>query len=212
MTDSYINPNYWNDISKYYDGFPFTHEQAFKIKDILLLNYPLKQVNLFINELRNIAEGAACLLDMPDYKTYKNERKSLVALLEKSHDLLEQIRNPDAKYHKILTRPSNFDALNNNSGADIECLELAVTTGNLLSMLIRKIKSIDDTNIKRFKGRPTADSKGIVSEIVKAWEDCFEQTPSNYAEGPFYDVVKIVLEGLNLPFEFPQRKITQALK
>jgi hypothetical protein len=65
---------------------------------------------------------------------------------------------------------------------------------------------------QRFKGRPTADSKGIVAEIAKTWERCFYKKPTKYLEGLFVDVVKIALEGLNLKYEFPQRKINAALK
>jgi hypothetical protein len=198
------------EIPGYYDCYPFTHEQAFEIKDLLILNkFKPAQVMRFIVELRDCCEGAACLLDQPDYKTYKNDRKSMVALLEKSYALLDDIRSGRA-----IRQLSDFSALDDCSRSleCSECQELAVTTGNLLSLLIRKLKRLDDSMGQRFKGRPNADSKGIVAEMAKTWERCFYKKPTKYLEGLFVDVVKIALEGLNLKYEYPQRKIKAAFK
>ncbi|MCK9362173.1 MAG: hypothetical protein M0P74_01000 [Syntrophales bacterium] len=196
------------EIPGYYDCYPFTHRQAYDIKDLLLLNkFEPAQVMRFIVELRDCCEGAACLLDQPDYRTYKNDRKSMVTLLEKSYALLNEIN--EGRLIRQLSSFSAFDVHNPEYG---ECQELAVTAGNLLSILIKKIKRLDDSMGQRFKGRPTADSKGIVAEIAKTWERCFYKKPTKYLEGLFVDVVKIALEGLNLKYEYPKRKIHAALK
>ncbi len=196
-------------IENYFDCYPFTHEQAYEITRILKSKFDLKSVNEFICELRDICEGAACLLDQPDYKTYKNDRKSMLAIMKKSSDLLDSIRKGRSIYHL-----ENLSILLNDKRGelDFECQELAVTTGNLLSILIRKLKSLDDTNEQRIKGRPNADSKGIVAAIARIWESCFHEKPTKYLEGAFVDVVKITLEGLKLKYEYPQRKIKAAIK
>jgi hypothetical protein len=197
------------EISNYFDCYPFTHEQAYEIKNILERKFDPECVKKFICELRDCCEGAACLLDGTDYKTYKNDRKSMLAFLEKSSELLDTIRKGQGIY-----RLSTFSQLLDDdlSGLGYECQELAVTTGNLLSILIRKIKCLDDSNEQRLKGRPSADSKGIVAEIARIWETCFDKKPTKYIGGPFVEVVQKVLEGLNLKYESPERKIRAALK
>ncbi len=182
---------------------------AEEIKNILKRKFDPERIKKFIHELRDRCEGAACLLDQPDFKTYKNDRKSMLAFLEKSSELLDTIRKGRGVYNL-----STFSKLldEKRSALEYECQELAVTTGNLLSILIRKIKQLDDSNEQRLKGRPSADSKGIITEIAKIWETCLGQRPTKYRYGPFADVIKIVLEGLNLPWKDPQRKIDEAFK
>lgn len=197
------------EFSNHFDGFPFSHEQAFEIKNILERKFDPECVKRFIHELRDCCEGAACLLDQTDFKTYKNDRKSMLGILEKSSELLDRIRKGRGIYHI-----SSFSKLLNEkrSELELECQELAVTTGNLLSMLIRKIKQLDDSNEQRLKGRPSADNKRIVTEIAKRWESCFNKKPTKYLAGPFEEVVRVLLKGLNLKYEYPQRKISEALK
>jgi hypothetical protein len=180
-----------------------------EIEKILEKKFDSESIRKFIGELRFCCEGAACLLDQSDFKTYKNDRKSMLNLLEKSNNLLDAIRKGQGV--RYLSRFSKL--LDDKSGElELECQELAVTVGNLLSMLIRKIKDLDDSNEKRLRGRPNADSKGIVAEIAKIWETCFGKRPTKYRYGPFADVVKMVLEGLNLPCKDPQRIIEAGLK
>lgn len=196
------------EIPGYYDCYPFTHQQAFEIKDILMLNnFKEEQVKRFIVELRDCCEGAACLLDQPDYKSYKNDRKSMVALLEKSYALLYEINEG-----RLIRQLSSFSVFDEYNPEYRECQELAITARNLLNILIQKIKRLDDTMGKRFKGRPNADSKGIVAEMAKIWERCFNKKPTTYVDGLFMVVVKIALEGLNLPYKYPERKLRAALR
>lgn len=192
----------------YYDCFPLTHEQAFQIKDLLILNFNQENVKKFIIELRDCCEGAACLIAQPDFKTYKNDRKSIVGTLQKSYNLLDDLRKGKAIKH-LSSFTSLYDY--NDSEEYFECQEIAASISILLGLLIRKIKRLDDTNIQRSKGRPTADSKEIVFEMTKIWERCFNQKPTTYQDGLFMTVVRIVLEGLKLEYEYPQRKVKEAL-
>lgn len=202
------NENRQMEISDYYDGYPFSHETAFRIKDRLEQTYDTESVKRFIEKARFCCEGAACLIDQPDYKTYINDRKSMQSILEKSSRLLEAIR----KGHRIY-RISNFSELLEQKHAELglECQKLSGAVDNLLSLLVRKIKSFDELNEQRIKGRPTADCKGIVAEIANIWEACFQKKPTQYIDGLFAEIVQIVLEGLNLPYEYPQRKLKDAL-
>ena len=59
-----------NGISDFFDSYPFTHEQAFAIKAILERKFDSQSAIRFIMKLRSILEGAACLLDQDDFKTY----------------------------------------------------------------------------------------------------------------------------------------------
>jgi hypothetical protein len=208
--DKEVTKKKWTEISSYFDCYPFTHEQAFKIKNILEQEFDLECVKRFICELRDCCEGAACLLSQTDFKTYKNDRKSMLSFLKKCEDLLNTIREGRGPIYHL----SSFSKLLNEKRSELEfeCQELAVVTLDLLSMLIRKIKHLDDSNENRLKGRPKADSKGIVAEIAKIWENCFDKKPTKYLGGPFEQVVQIVLKGLNLRYEYPQRKIHEALK
>lgn len=203
------NELWQQEFAQFFDCYPFTHETAFRLKDLLILNFNEEQVRQFIEELRDCCEGAACLLAQPDFKTYKNDRKSIVNTLGKCERLLDDLRKGRALKHL-----SSFESLYEYNETDVylECQEIAVTTLNLLRMLIRKIKQLDDSNILRFRGRSTADSKGIVLEIKQIWEKYFHQTPTDYADGLFMEVVQIVLEGLNLPCKDPRRKIKEAIK
>jgi len=199
---------------EHFDCYPFTREQAITIKKILVKKFNPECVEKFTNELRSCCEGAACVLDQPDFKTYKNDRKSMMVLLEKCSELFDTIRMGRGIYNlSTFTLLDNFNTPGDKPGIlSRECQELAVTTGNLLSILIRKLKELDDSNEQRMKGRPSADGKGIVTEIAKIWETCFNKKPTKYIDGLFADVVKIVLEGLNLKHEYPERKIRAALK
>jgi|GEM_PF-4260637 len=199
---------------KYFDTYPFTRAQANEIYDVLKKNFDSEKIDKFIDELRSCCEGAACVLDQPDHKTYINDRKSMMRILEKSADLLDEIRKGRGIYNiSSLKLLDDYNQPGNKPGAlAYECQELAVTIGNILTILIRKLRELDDSNEKRIKGRPLADSKGIVAEIAKIWETCFGKKPTNYMGGPFVDVVRIVLDGLNLKYEYPDRKIRAALK
>ena len=192
-----------------FDTYPFTHEQAFDILHVLEKNYDLDRVATFIWKIRFCCEGAACLLDQPDYRTYKNDRKSMLRTLEKSKELLDAITDSRGLY-----RISNYAALLGQEHvrpAD-ECSKLAKATHALLEVLIDKIREFDNLNEQTMKGHPIADSNGIVREIAKAWESSLGVRPTQYAGGPFEDVVKVVLKGLNMTHEYPQRKIKAALK
>lgn len=204
-----VTKKQWMEISNHFDCYPFTHEQAFEIKNILEKKFDPECVEKFIYQLRDCCEGAACLLDQTDFKTYKNDRKSMLALLEKCSKLLNSIREGRGIYHL-----STFALLidDKRQQDDTECQELALIIGDLLSIFIRKIKLFDDSNEQRLKGRPPADSKGIVAEVAKIWESCFDKKPTKYIGGPFTEVVQIVLKGLKLTYEYPQRKIHKALK
>lgn len=196
-------------MDKDIDFFPFTNDQISWIKEILIEKFEVENVSAFIKELCFISEGAMVLLDQQDFKTYKNDRKSMMSLLEKCSDLLEEIRKDRGICHL-----STFSVLTDDDLSEerMECQELAITTGNLLTMLIRKLKQLDDTQEQRLKGRPKADSKGFANEIAKTWEKHFGKKPTSYRYGPFTDVIQIVLEALNLPCEDPQRSINAALK
>ncbi len=202
-------------ISGFFNSYPLTHEQAYEIKELLKAKCDSQSVKRFIMKLRDILEGAACLLDQPDYKTFKNDRKIMMTALEKSKQLTEAICDANApitrftNFHQLLSYNDEYET---GSELATDCQELALTVSLMLGMLIRKLKILDVRNEKALKGRPTADSKGIVAEIAKAWESCFNKKPTNYAGGPFDDVIKIVLKGLNLPFEYPQRKIKEGLR
>lgn len=201
------------DIAQFYDGYPFTHEQAQRIKEILGNKFDPNSVNVFIDRLRFCCEGAACLLDQPDYKTYKNDRKSMLAILEKSDSLLDAIRRGRMGLYHL----SNYTILNNGqlSEESLECQEIAVTIDNLLRILIRKIKRFDEVNEqyrKKGSGRPSADNKKIGAEIVKIWEACFNEKPKKYQDGLFGEVLEIVLEGLYGKQKDPRRTMEDALR
>ena len=190
----------------YFDCYPFTREQAVAIKRILESRFEAERVERFINEVRSWCEGAACLLDQPDFKTYKNDRKSMVAILEKASGLLDELGKGRLSLYHLSNWSLSIDDELGEEG--FECQELAFTIDNLLRMLIRKIKHFDSLMEQpREKGRPSADSKGIIAELARIWENCFEKKPTKYIGGPFVEVVQIVLKGLNLPYEYPERKI-----
>lgn len=202
-------------IKGFFDTYPFKHKQAIEILQILEKKYDLDKISLFIAKIRDICEGAACLLEQPDYKTYKNDRKSMMALLEKSKQLMDAICDDRAPIVRFITfqRLVSFNE-EYETGSELasDCQEMAVQVALMIGILIRKLKQLDLRNEKAVKGRPTADGKGIVKEIAKAWEKCFEKRPTMYAGNDFEDILKIVLEGLKLKYEYPQRKIKDALK
>jgi len=124
-------------ISNYFDDYPLTHEQAFRIKKILERKFDPQRVVRFIMRLRFVVEGAACLLDQPDYKTYKNDRKSMINILNKSSELLDAIREGRKKLYYC----SNYALLCDDTiGVEAtECQEIAVLIDGLLRIFIRKI-------------------------------------------------------------------------
>jgi len=201
------------EITDYFDDYPFTHEQAFRIKEILKRKFNVDSVDEFIDKLRFCCEGAACLLDQPDYKTYKNDRKSMIAILKKSSELLDKIRKGRTGIYHL----SSYSLLTNDalSAKGFECQELAASIDGLLRMLIRKIRHFDEVNEqhrKKERGRPSADNKEIGTEIAKIWESCFNIKPTKYQDGPFREVLEIVLEGLYRKHKDARRIMDEALK
>jgi len=202
-------------IKGFFDNYPFTHKQAITILCMLEKKYDLDKISFFIANVRDICEGAACLLHQPDYKTYKNDRKLMMSLLEKSKQLMDDIcdhRAPMVRFITFQRLVSYNEEYETGSELASDCQEMAVQVALMIGILIRKMKQLDLRNEKALKGRPTADSKGIVKEIAKAWEKWFGKKPTMYAGNDFEDILKIVLEGLKLKYEYPQRKIKDALK
>ncbi len=196
---------------KYFDTYPFTRAQANRIHEILKGRFDAERIEKFVDEIRDCCEGAAALLNQKDGKTYINDRKSMLKILEKSEKLLDEIRKG-----RGITHIYNFAQLKDGKreGLEWECQELAVTTGNMLSMLIRKLKSVDTLieEQRKKQGRPTADARGIIREVASIWEKCFDKKPTKYIGGPFSEVIQVVLKGLKVRFEYPEKKIRDALK
>lgn len=205
-----LSERYGADSYGHFDCYPFTREQANRIHRILVKKYDAALVDKFIDEVRDCCEGATCLILQKDKKTFQNDRKAMLRILEKSERLLDEIRNGRGVWYV-----KNYAELvdGKRAGLEFECQELAVTTGNLLSILIRKLRLFDtEIEEKTKRGRPTADAQGIIKDLAGRWEKCFGKKPTKYLGGPFTDVVNIVLKGLDLRYEYPDKKIREALK
>ena len=215
-----LSERYGADSYGHFDCYPFTREQANRIHRILVKKYDAALVDKFVDEVRDCCEGATCLIlqkdeknfqnDRKDRKTFQNDRKAMMRILEKSEKLLDEIRNGRGVWYV-----KNYAELvdGKRAGLEFECQELAVTTGNLLSILIRKLRLFDtEIEEKTKRGRPTADAQGIIKDLAGRWEKCFGKKPTKYLGGPFTDVVNIILEGLKLPYKYPDKKIREALK
>ena len=79
-----------------------------------------------------------------------------------------------------------------------------------LEKFIKLLEGYHQAEDKRI-GRKQADSDHFIRKI----RDCYIEhigKPTAHREGPFYDVVKVVLEILGLSYEDPSRGIKAALK
>ena len=60
--------------------------------------------------------------------------------------------------------------------------------------------------------RPTADSQSFIFDIAKRYYEYFQEMPTTYEDGIFYNVVAKALEYSNLPHADHRRKIRQAVE
>ena len=77
------------------------------------------------------------------------------------------------------------------------------------------IKMIEDSPIaaKRTQGRPRADDNRFVTSIVHIFYEIFQEIPTKYADGPFFETLRITFEAMGLPGKKdPSRAVRSALE
>jgi len=78
---------------------------------------------------------------------------------------------------------------------------------------MRLIKTIEEYDKKeeRKSGRPAADRDNFIKNIKKVYEEHIGPA-TLYEEGPFFQVVRLALEFVGLPSEYPTKSIRAAFK
>jgi hypothetical protein len=80
---------------------------------------------------------------------------------------------------------------------------------------LEELKSLIERQLQAWINLPThpsADSHSHVFDMAKRYFEIFHEMPTTTVEGTFYNVVTTAYETVKLPFDFPERKIRQAIK
>lgn len=135
-------------------------------------------------------------------KSLESTQKHLCAIHQYRFDLLPPV-------------PRIFDA---NGGRDCmdtneKAAEAASRADESLTMLMDKIEQAEHllNEAKPSRGQNTPLSHKVIKELAIMFSKHLA-APTTYRNGPFCNVVRIILETLNLPCENPTRGVLKALK
>lgn len=170
-------------------------------------------VNMFIIEVEN------CCKLMPWLKSHQDLADHRAKLEKIEGDLKATVRDLKTMYHK------NFNLIPQTHmdhtiepgikewQKNTECSNIAyIAYGPLAKLLdiVQNAKKVLNAE-KPSQGRPEADSQGLVTEMAKIFAKHIDK-PTTYKDGAFVEVVRIILETLNLPTKDPSRAIRKAIK
>ena len=108
---------------------------------------------------------------------------------------------------------SDFDSLDNRHKSRHVYSIIKNTVASRISL--EELKSLIERQLQAWINLPThpsADSHSHVFDMAKRYFEIFHEMPTTTVEGTFYNVVTTAYETVKLPFDFPERKIRQAIK
>lgn len=193
----------WAELKRVLDKYEKAHGQGWS-----------SNVNRFIVEVENCCKAMPYLKSKQDLADHRDnlkriERdlkvtaKDLKTMCHKNFNLIPQVHINDT------TGPGIKKYWHKNA----ECSDTAyIAYGPVIKLLemVQHAKSSLD-NRKPSQGRPRTDPQGLITEIARIFARHIDK-PTTYDNGPFVEVLRIVLDALNLPAKDPSRAIKKAIQ
>ena len=211
-------------------GWMFDLVEREALTDILKDKFDSKQIDTFLKLLQWICfQMKIWKEDLPSYQDVKGYAEPILNSIKKTTDYLsllekEQIAKgipfgfpnfigSDRVKHLFVGGEvvSTLDNRHHNSNHVLNIIQTAKTAIPLLE----ELQSQFERQLREWKGepvKPTADSHSFVFDIAKRYFEIFHIMPTTTKKGTFDKVVCIALKSVNLPFEYPERKVRAAVK
>ena len=213
-----------------YGGWMFDLVEREALTDILKDKFDSKQIDTFLKLLQWICfQMKIWKEDLPSYQDVKGYAEPILNSIKKTTDYLsllekEQIAKgipfgfpnfigSDRERYLVVDGKvvSILDNRHHNSNHVLNIIQTAKTAIPLLE----ELQSQFERQLREWKGepvKPTADSHSFVFDIAKRYFEIFHIMPTTTKKGTFDKVVCIALKSVNLPFEYPEKKVRAAVK
>ena len=211
-------------------GWMFDLVEREALTDILKDKFDSKQIDTFLKLLQWICfQMKIWKEDLPSYQDVKGYAEPILNSIKKTTDYLsllekEQIAKgipfgfpnfigSDRERYLVVDGEvvSILDNRHHNSKHVLNIIQTAKTAIPLLE----ELQSQFERQLREWKGepvKPTADSHSFVFDIAKRYFEIFHIMPTTTKKGTFDKVVCIALKSVNLPFEYPEKKVRAAVK
>ena len=217
-------------IKDEFGGWMFDLDEREALTDILKDKFDSKQIDTFLKLLQWICfQMKIWKEDLPSYQDVKGYAEPILNSIKKTTDYLsllekEQIAKgipfgfpnfigSDRERYLVVDGKvvSILDNRHHNSKHVLNIIQTAKTAIPLLE----ELQSQFERQLREWKGepvKPTADSHSFVFDIAKRYFEIFHIMPTTTKKGTFDKVVCIALKSVNLPFEYPEKKVRAAVK
>jgi hypothetical protein len=211
-------------------GWMFDLVEREALTDILKDKFDSKQIDTFLKLLQWICfQMKIWKEDLPSYQDVKGYAEPILNSIKKTTDYLsllekEQIAKgipfgfpnfigSDRERYLVVDGKvvSILDNRHHNSKHVLNIIQTAKTAIPLLE----ELQSQFERQLREWKGepvKPTADSHSFVFDIAKRYFEIFHIMPTTTKKGTFDKVLCIALKSVNLPFEYPEKKVRAAVK
>ena len=211
-------------------GWKFDSDEREALENILKDKFDNKQIDTYLTMLEWICfQMKIWDEELPSYKEVKLYAEPILNSIKKTTDYLsllekEQIAKgipfgfpnfigSDRERYLVVDGKvvSILDNRHHNSKHVLNIIQTAKTAIPLLE----ELQSQFERQLREWKGepvKPTADSHSFVFDIAKRYFEIFHIMPTTTKKRTFDKVVCIALKSVNLPFEYPERKVRAAVK
>jgi len=195
----------------YAPGWKFTDEERKRFENIIQsfqMSIDRKDFEYFIGDLESLCDDMMRIMRLPNREQRKNVRHKMITnLMTIIQDLEAMLKSPhlinpalekDLKPLMIVTdSPQEWNDFYFTIYLAQQCLDQAIV----------KIEQIEESD--RPEGRPKADTEGFTYRIALLFHQRIGK-PSNYDEGPFYEIVRAAHEAVGWHLD-PTNHIKRAL-
>ena len=216
------------DLTSLYKKYHSKSEDREVLTEILKIIHRMR-VETFLIWLEYICYQMKIWQDLPSFQEVEGYAEPILNSIKKTTDFLRLLEKEklakgipfgfpnfigsDREKHlfaggKVV---STLDNRHHNSNHVLNIIQTAKTAIPLLE----ELQSQFERQLREWKGepvKPTADSHSFVFDIAKRYFEIFHIMPTTTKKGTFDKVVCIALKSVNLPFEYPERKVRAAVK
>ncbi len=223
-----------------YGGWMFDLDEREALTDILKAKFDSKQIDTFLELLQFICfQMKIWNEELLSYQDVKGYAEPILNSIKKTTDYLSLLEKEQLAKGVPFGFPhfvgSDFDSWDNLGqggtvawdhfvDSDFDSLDKRHKSRHVYSIIknteasrisLEELKSLIERQLQAWINLPThpsADSHSHVFDMAKRYFEIFHEMPTTTVEGTFYNVVTTAYETVKLPFDFPERKIRQAIK
>ena len=199
------------------------NEEAIKSLREVLKEFNAEKVEIFTNQLEEICQ------DMKGLSGYSKPRELKLQFLEEFQSLKKTLRFLERieRNEPWVPFPRKIWGLDTDEGrnmislilnAEIKAMEALTPIKDVVEQ-VKKIEKILPQIETKQSGRPRADETEFITAIALYYKLILNERPSNYKDGPFYGIVRIVLDAMGFPRKTdptndrdPSKTVAAALK